>query len=78
MDFQTRNAINDTDTCLFHPFGGTHVVLFVEACFQLYKDSHFLTVLGGTDQSIDHGRVFGNPILRNLDLINLRIEGRFH
>ena len=55
MDFQTRNTVNDTNARLFHPFGGTHVVLFVEAGFQFYKDSHFLTVLGGTDQSIDHG-----------------------
>ena len=78
MHFQAGDAIDDADSSLLHPFGGTHIVFFVEASFQLDKDRHLLPVLRRTDQRIDHGRVFRHPVLRNLDFIHFRIKSRLH
>ena len=78
MYFQTGNAIDDANTRLLHPFGRTHIVLFVETGFQLHKDRHLLPVLSSADQRIDNSRVLRHPVLRDFDLIYFRIKSRLH
>ena len=69
MYFQTGDTIDDANTRLLHPFGRTHIVLFVETGFQLHKDRHLLPVLSSADQRIDNSRVLRHPVLRDFDLI---------
>ena len=78
MYLQPGYAVDDLDPRLTHLFGRAHVVLLIEARLELHEDRHTFAIARGTDQGVDHGRVFRHAILRDLDLLHVRIERRLH
>ena len=78
MHLQTRDAIDDLDARLLHTLSRAHIVLLIETGFQLDENRHFLTILRCADQRIDNSRILGHPVLRDLDLIHLRVKSRLH
>ena len=78
MHLQPGYAVDDLDPRLTHLFGRAHVVLLIEARLELHEDRHTFAIARGTDQGVDHGRVFRHAILRDLDLLHVRIERRLH
>ena len=78
MHLQPGYAVDDLDPRLAHLFGRAHVVLLIEARLELHEDRHTFAIARGTDQGVDHGRVFRHAILRDLDLLHVRIERRLH
>ena len=78
MHLQPGYAVDDLNPRLTHLFGRAHVVLLIEARLKLHEDRHTFAIARGTNQGVDHGRVFRHAILRDLDLLHVRIERRLH
>ena len=77
MYLQSRNAEYNVNPCLPHQFGRSQVIFLIKAGFQFHKHRHMFPVSCGSNQGINHFRMFRHTILRNHDFTTKWIVNGF-